>query len=298
MHSFVERDPYDLGQNDHFAQIKVEHISITDQELNRIIAEIVLNDDNLSFVFSQNINGNDFEKDLALRRFLPDSRPANLMDYIFDEIQKNRSFYSFLGEVILAICLRDVYKYSLLARVIWWDETIFQTHQGCDACLYDKARKLIVLGEAKFYAHVDQAIDSLRDSLVSNETSLLQKLRDLRMKVITNCDTRAAVFAELGKDQFDEFTVDELLRTDVVVAGFILHGDGQEQTGNDFARKCGFTSNDIGNSCSKCVGSEEPITIRFICLHLPINSKPGLIKAVMERAYDLRRTLKGGKAFI
>ena len=83
-------------EKDSYGMVGVTSIVVPNEALDEAISEIVLNFDNLKFLFSiRKAFLNKDEKCLMLNRFLPQEKPANIYAFVSDSLESNHNFYSF-----------------------------------------------------------------------------------------------------------------------------------------------------------------------------------------------------------
>lgn len=94
-----------------YGLLTIDNIDIAPEKLEEYCSEILLQKDNLRFIFDKDINcDEDFIAMLEL--FLPVDVAEDIKVYIEDAINKNVNFYSFFAEALLAVALKDIYNYN------------------------------------------------------------------------------------------------------------------------------------------------------------------------------------------
>ena len=277
-----------IDKNNSFGMAGVTDIVVPDDALDDAISEIVLNFDNLKFLFSiKKAFLNKDEKFLMINRFLPKEKPANINSFVVNSLNSNHNFYSFLGEAVFAILMRDIFNYKLSACVLRNTDTLVDSHTGVDSCFYDSGNKKIVLGEAKFYKCIDPAIDTIRKNFIVDD-KILNQLDSLFRTALSNKNSKKIILQEAGVKELNMLSFNDFLQMDLIFAGFIMHGDGLKVTADNFKTKCGFTSKDISNNIAARFTGLTPLTYSLIMLHLPVDSKEALIAKIIDKAYEIK----------
>ena len=273
-----------------FGKANVINIDISRQTLNRAIAEIVLNIDNLEYLFfaKKHFFVSKDTKISMYNRFLPSTNEPNIAQYVSNHSSKG-NFYSFLAEALLTIILRDLFEFNLCACVIDTTDTIFDGHTGIDSCYCDYHNKKIVLGESKFYKSLQQALDQIRDDFTVNN-SIANKLDSLLRTASSNRKARKIMIQEAGVKEYKLLHLEEFLELDLVFTGFVLHEGDHDITAKKLKTDCGFTSPDIEKHISSISGISG-LNYSLIVLHLPIESKQDLITLIIEEASRRKESL-------
>ena len=93
-----------------YGSICVKNIVFEIEEIEKVLPDIVLEDDNLKHMFAED-NLNRRNKQNIYRKFVPKSGITTDLDsFIEDNIRTNKSFYSFLAEGILGLIFRDGFE--------------------------------------------------------------------------------------------------------------------------------------------------------------------------------------------
>lgn len=91
------------------------------------------------------------------------------------------------------------------------------------ACLYNLERKVIVLGEAKFYENFGEGINKIISDFVNK--SIKNKLESLQTNA-ENCEeTSHIIIKNLKIEDYDELTIDQFMNQRIVFAGFVLQSE-------------------------------------------------------------------------
>ena len=278
-----------------YGYVSIKNIKFNPRELEDYLPILVLEDDNLYFMFQSN-NTSDKMKYRILNRFIPPHNIEKIEDYVKDSLKNNRNFYSFLAEGILSLVFRDIYNYQLSFGIIDTSSTLNDTHSGADACMFDSKNNVLILGEAKFYEKFYNGIKSIIDDFCEN--NIINKLESFQKKSSENESSFEIVLKNLKKNTFEEITLEEFLKQKIIFAGFVLHSSSEYEIKNclnyDFYDKFDISVHSLENNISKCLNKNFfNSNYEIILLHLPINSKKDLIKKIIEKANEKISILRG-----
>lgn len=266
-----------------YGSICISHIVFSPEEIENILPEIVLEDENLKHMFAED-DLNRRNKQIIYRRFIPKSEiTTDLDDFIEENIQVNKSFYSFLAEGILGLIFRDLYNYQLAKGIIDVGETLTDSHTGVDACMYSLEQNIIVLGEAKFYESFNEGIKKIIKDFVDN--SIKNKLESLQTKVETCEEAYRIVIKNLKIGEYDELTVDQFMNQKIIFAGFVLHSETDvSQYGNsDFYDKYSVSVEELIDNVRNSLNHNDiGGDYEIILVHLPIKDKKNLIHKMID----------------
>ena len=231
-------------------------------------------------------------------RFIPPLLEGQTVsDYITLQGLTNKNFYSFLAEGLLSLVYKDITGYKIAKAVIDIDGTLNDSHTGADACMYDAANNLIVLGEAKFYkTSANSGINAIINDFTKNK--IVNKLESL-YKVSTRCGmTKKILMHNLGTGVHEAISINQFLGQKIVFAGFVLH-DEDDSNIADYMNPTRYDcfKIDVDKINKNIEESFKRIRIthknyEIIIVHLPIDSKDQLIKDVIETAQTERRRLE------
>lgn len=278
-----------------YGSVSIKNIKFNPSELEDYLPILVLEDDNLYFMFQSN-NISDKMKYKILNRFIPPYNIEKIEDYVEDSLKNNRNFYSFLAEGILSLVFRDIYNYQLSFGIIDTSSTLNDTHSGADACMFDSKNNVLILGEAKFYEKFYSGIKSIIDDFC--EKNIINKLESFQKKSSENESSFEIVLKNLNKNTFEEITLEEFLNQKIIFAGFVLHSSSEYKIKKclnyDFYDKFDISVHSLENNISKCLNKNFfNSNYEIILLHLPINSKKDLIKKIIEKAKEKISILRG-----
>lgn len=278
-----------------YGSVSIKNIKFNPSELEDYLPILVLEDDNLYFMFQSN-NTSDKMKYKILNRFIPPYNIEKIEDYVEDSLKNNRNFYSFLAEGILSLVFRDIYNYQLSFGIIDTSSTLNDTHSGADACMFDSKNNVLILGEAKFYEKFYSGIKSIIDDFC--EKNIINKLESFQKKSSENESSFEIVLKNLKKNTFEEITLEEFLKQKIIFAGFVLHRSSEYEIKNclnyDFYDKFDISVHSLENNISKCLNKNFfNSNYEIILLHLPINNKKDLIKKIIEKANEKISILRG-----
>lgn len=286
---------YKVPRNEHkttYGSLRVSNIIFEPNEIERILPNIVFEDDNLKHMFAENDLSKNKRKNIY-RRFMPKSEMLpNINSFVEQNIATNKSFYSFLAEGILGLVFRDLYDFSLAKGVIDIGETLSDSHTGVDACLYNLEHNVIVLGEAKFYESLAGGINKIINDFVGK--SIKNKLESLQTNV-ENCEeTCQIVIKNLQLEDYDELTVDQFMNQRIVFAGFVLHSetDVSQYNEQDFYNKYFISTQQLERNISDSLKHDDiEGEYEIILVHLPIKDKKSLIVKMIETSKDKLRSM-------
>lgn len=266
-----------------YGSICINNIVFEPDEIEKILPEIVLEDDNLKHMFAEE-ELNDFKKRNIYKRFIPQEKlGTDLLGYIQSCIRTNRTFYSFLAEGILGLVYRDVYGYDLAKCVIDVRDTLADSHTGVDACMYDSQGQIVVLGEAKFYENLDDGIKAIINDFTHK--SIKNKLESMKTAAENNLASYRIVIKNLGIEEYEEQTVEEFMNQKILFAGFVLHSedDVEKYCDKEFYDKYDITSEKLENNiCNSLELGDLQGECNIVLVHLPVRDKKGLIIKMIE----------------
>ena len=277
-----------------FILLSIEHIEIGTEELDNALMQISLDPDNLFYLLRE-----DEKSDENLKRILLSFSCAQdfntdqeIKDYIDLCISNNRSFYSFLAEMLQALLLKDVCRYNLVTHVIDYSFNPSLTHQGPDSCLYSEEDKKIVIGEAKFIENCSDCFNHIINDFKSG-SGLLGKLLTLSIAAQNDPVARQIIISKLGDGSLKMISLDQFLKNDLVFCGFALHNTiskKEKYFAIDFYDGYRIEVDEIANHIKQIYSAdyvknlEEVGKYKVIIFHLPINSKRELIFKIIKEA--------------
>lgn len=275
-----------------YGSICINNIVFEPNEIERVLPEIVFEDDNLKHMFAED-NLSQIKRKNIYRRFAPKSEITTDIDkFVEENIRINKSFYSFLAEGILGLVFRDMFDYSLAKGVIDIGETLTDSHTGVDACMYNLEHNIIVLGEAKFYESLSLGINKIIDDLVGK--SIKNKLESLQTGV-ENCEEAfQIVIKNLALEEYDELTVDQFMNQKIMFAGFVLHSetDISKYSNQDFYDNYFVSTQQLQkNVCDSLKRNNIQGDYEIILVHLPIKDKKSLIVKMIETSKAKLRSM-------
>ena len=275
--------------NTSYGLLTIDNVGISPEKLEKYCSEILLQKDNLQFIFDKTIN---CDEDLVsmLELFLPIDVAEDIKVYIEDAINKNVNFYSFFAEALLAVALKDIYDYKLVSAAVDINDTLVDSHTGADACLYDDKNNILILGEAKFYKNFSEGLNKIIEDLTSKK-GFLNKISSFYKHCKNNQQSKSIIIKQLGKTNLMIIPLDEFLSTDIIYAGFTLHehtGKVDKYLNEKFYDSFDVSAEKISKNIVDTLGKEIKTKHRIMLLHLPINSKKDLIDKVIENAEKIR----------
>lgn len=277
-----------------YGSICVENIEFNPDKLQESLPQIVFEEENLKFMFSET-ELDSFLKLNIFKRFIPKSAPSELtVDYISNSISNNHNFYSFLAEGILGLVYRDLYKYQLSKGLIDVLDTENDTHTGVDACMYDKENNVIILGEAKFYDSLNAGINKIIEDFT--EKNIKNKIESLVRSVENNRIANDIIIKNIEKQNYEEYSLEEFLNQKIIFAGFVLHSATNvknydvETFYDGYNIDAKMLKENIKNSLN--IGEIEA-DYNIVIVHLPIKDKKQFIIKIIEMAKEKVRDLRG-----
>lgn len=277
-----------------FGSICIENIKFNPDDLQEALPQIVFEEENLKFMFSET-ELDSFKSLNIFKRFIPKSAPSELtVDYISNSISNNHNFYSFLAEGILGLVYRDLYKYQLSKGLIDVLDTENDTHTGVDACMYDKENNVIILGEAKFYDSFNAGINKIIDDFT--EKNIKNKIESLVRSAENNRTANEIVIKNIEKQNYEEYSLEEFLNQKIVFAGFVLHSATNVKNYDleTFYDGYNIDSEMLKENIKKSLNvGEIEADYHIVIVHLPIKDKKELIIKIIEIAKEKVRGLRG-----
>ena len=279
-----------------YGSICIENIEFNPDDLQKALPQIVFEEENLKYMFSEN-ELDIFSRLNILKRFIPKSAPSELtVDYVLNSIRDNSNFYSFLAEGILGLVYRDLYNYQLSKGLIDVLDTENDTHTGIDACMHDKQNNVIILGEAKFYESLNAGINKIIEDFTKKK--IKNKIESLVRAVENNRIVNEIVIKNIEKQNYEEYSLEEFLNQKIVFAGFVLHSATNVKNYDEETFYDGYNINsemlkeNIKNSLN--IG-EIKADYNIVIVHLPIKDKKELIIKIIEIAKEKVKELRGEK---
>lgn len=266
-----------------FGSIGIKNIIFTPDEIEKVLPDIVFDEENLKHMFAEDHLDN-FKKRNIYRRFAPKTKTTiDLDDFIDKSMASNFSFYSFLAEGVLGLVFRDLYDYQLAKGVIDVTDTLNDSHTGVDACMYDIENNIIVLGEAKFYGDLYSGINKIIEDFTKK--SIKNKLENLQSSAENCIETSRIIIKNLGSDGYDELTVDQFINQKIIFAGFVLHSetDISKYSNDDFYDIYKISTQALTENIKKSLNVNDlKGKFEILMVHLPIKSKKRLIVKIIE----------------
>ena len=270
-----------------YGSVCIENIVFEPSEIERVLPEIVFEDENLKHMFSET-NLKLSKRKNIYKRFLPKSKiTVDINQFIEDNIRINKSFYSFLAEGILGLVFRDIYNFDLARGVIDIGDTLTDSHTGVDACMFNLEHNVIVLGEAKFYETLTGGINKIISDFV--EKSIKNKLESLQTKIENNDEAYQIVIKNLAIEEYKELTVNQFMNQKIIFSGFVLHSETDiSQYGNqDFYDKYIISNQQLIDNIRNSLNDDDiEGDYEIILVHLPVEDKKSLIVKIMEMSKD------------
>lgn len=277
-----------------YGSICIENVEFTPDELQKMLPQIILDEENLKYMFSEN-ELNKFSKFKIFRRFIPKDVPYELtLDYVTRSISENKNFYSFLAEGIFGLVYRDLYSYQLSKGLIDMLHTVNDTHTGVDACMYDKQNSVVILGEAKFYEDLNQGINQIIADFT--EKNIKNKIESLETAVENDMSSYEIAIKNIDKQIYEEYSLCEFLNQKIIFAGFVLHSEKSTlgYDAIDFYDRYNVTSEMLKENIKKSLNIDEiKADYNIVILHIPIKNKKDLIMKIIEMANEKLEELRG-----
>ncbi len=277
-----------------YGSICIEDVKFDPDELQQMLPQIVFDEENLKYMFSEN-RLDDFSKFNILKRFIPKDIPNELtLDYVTNSISNNKNFYSFLAEGILGLVYKDLYDYQLSKGLIDMLDTVNDTHTGVDACMYDKQNNVIILGEAKFYENLSQGINKIINDFTKK--NIKNKIESLETAVINNRTSYEIAIKNIDKQNYEVYSLEEFLNQKIIFAGFVLHSETSTSgyDAADFYDSYNITSEMLKENIKKSLNIDEiKADYKIVILHLPIKDKKELIMKIIEIANKKLKEFRG-----
>lgn len=275
-----------------YGSICIENIVFAPNEIEDVLPDIVFDDENIKHMFAISDLTPD-KRFNVYRRFAPKSKiTPDLSTFVKENMDKNKTFYSFLAEGILGLIFRDIYKYSLAKGVIDINETLADSHTGVDACLYNLEHNIIILGEAKFYGSLGGGIDAIIDDLVHK--NIKNKLESLQTKAENCKETYQIIIKNLEINKYDEVSVEQFMNQKIMFAGFVLHSEKDiSKYGNqDFYDNYFVSTQQLETNISDSLKRKDiKGDYEIILVHLPVKDKKSLIVKMIEASKAKIRSL-------
>lgn len=279
--------------------LTINNIEVGSEELEKAITEIALDKDNLFFVLNEE---NKTKKNyISILRSFYSSRTfpddETIINYINKSIASHRAFYSFLAEMLQAILLRDICNYKLIVNVISYGFNPNLTKQGPDSCLYSEEDKKIVLGEAKFYESLTDAINNITSDFESKD-SIIGKLESLLLSAESNPETQKIMFTKLGKTDMSDIDLKEFFENELIFSGFVLHNslnNPLKYYEESFYDNIDFSVKRLIANIKASFKDGEITKMgnyKIVFFHLPIKDKRELIFKVIKKSISISELLK------
>lgn len=274
-----------------YGSICIENVIFEPNEIEKVLPEIILQDDNLKHMFAIEEITPSRRKNIY-KRFIPKVKTTlDMYEYVQAAIDNNKTFYSFLAEGILGLVFRDMYNYNLARGVIDIQETLTDSHTGVDACMYNLEQNIIVLGEAKFYETLEGGLKKIISDFV--EKGIKNKLESLQTGA-ENCEeTNQIIIKNLTLDNYDELTVDQFMNQRIIFAGFVLHSEEDISKYGEisFYDKFFVSSQQLKDNICHSLNNSVDGDYEIILIHLPIKDKKSLIIKMIETSKSKLRSV-------
>lgn len=274
-----------------YGSICIENVIFEPNEIEKVLPEIILQDDNLKHMFAIEEITPSRRKNIY-KRFIPKVKTtSDMYKYVQAAIDNNKTFYSFLAEGILGLVFRDMYNYNLARGVIDIQETLTDSHTGIDACMYNLKQNIIVLGEAKFYETLEGGLKKIISDFV--EKGIKNKLESLQTGA-ENCEeTNQIIIKNLTLDNYDELTVDQFMNQRIIFAGFVLHSEEDiiKYGEISFYDKFFISSQQLKDNICHSLNNSVDGDYEIILIHLPIKDKKSLIIKMIETSKNKLRSV-------
>jgi|GEM_PF-1506418 hypothetical protein len=274
-----------------YGSICIENVIFEPNEIEKVLPEIILQDDNLKHMFAIEEITPSRRKNIY-KRFIPKVKTtSDMYKYVQAAIDNNKTFYSFLAEGILGLVFRDMYNYNLARGVIDIQETLTDSHTGVDACMYNLKQNIIVLGEAKFYETLEGGLKKIISDFV--EKGIKNKLESLQTGA-ENCEeTNQIIIKNLTLDNYDELTVDQFMNQRIIFAGFVLHSEEDiiKYGEISFYDKFFISSQQLKDNICHSLNNSVDGDYEIILIHLPIKDKKSLIIKMIETSKNKLRSV-------
>lgn len=274
-----------------YGSICIENVIFEPNEIEKVLPEIILQDDNLKHMFAIEEITPSRRKNIY-KRFIPKVKTtSDMYKYVQAAIDNNKTFYSFLSEGILGLVFRDMYNYNLARGVIDIQETLTDSHTGVDACMYNLKQNIIVLGEAKFYETLEGGLKKIISDFV--EKGIKNKLESLQTGA-ENCEeTNQIIIKNLTLDNYDELTVDQFMNQRIIFAGFVLHSEEDiiKYGEISFYDKFFISSQQLKDNICHSLNNSVDGDYEIILIHLPIKDKKSLIIKMIETSKNKLRSV-------
>ena len=274
-----------------YGSICIENVIFEPNEIEKVLPEIILQDDNLKHMFAIEEITPSRRKNIY-KRFIPKVKTtSDMYKYVQAAIDNNKTFYSFLAEGILGLVFRDMYNYNLARCVIDIQETLTESHTGVDACMYNLKQNIIVLGEAKFYETLEGGLKKIISDFV--EKGIKNKLESLQTGA-ENCEeTNQIIIKNLTLDNYDELTVDQFMNQRIIFAGFVLHSEEDiiKYGEISFYDKFFISSQQLKDNICHSLNNSVDGDYEIILIHLPIKDKKSLIIKMIETSKNKLRSV-------
>ena len=276
-----------------YGMLTINHIVIDPNKLESLIVEMIFDWNNLEFVFSKNhIKGD--ERINILNRFLPATNIDETFDYdgyVKEELKKHTGFYSFLGEALMVIALKDIFGYQLSAAVLDVQDTIIDSHTGADGCLYDSKNNKLIIGEAKFRNSLNDCFDEI-ESNFTTDSSIENKLNSFYNASRNNPNSKQIILQSLKTNDLKIVNFHDFLKMELIMCGFATHDSlisTEKYLKDGFYDRWGMTNETIGENIKKRYSMDSAPNYTLYMFHVPIKSKQELIVKVIKKAHELIR---------
>lgn len=268
-----------------YGSICIENIIFEPYEIEKILPEIVLEEENLKHMFAEE-ELNDLKKRNIYKRFIPKDRMLPDSDtYVKECIRRNKSFYSFLAEGILGLVYRDIYGYSLAKGLIDIRDTLSDSHTGVDACMYNIQESIIVLGEAKFYENLKDGINAIINDFANK--SIKNKLESMQAAVENSSEAYRVIIKNLAIEEYEEQSIEQFMNQKITFVGFVLHSENDLKnfSKQDFYDQYNISSQQLkDNICKSLSINGLQCDYEILLVHLPIKDKKSLIVKMIEES--------------
>lgn len=277
-----------------FGSICIRNFIFDPNEIETALPDIVFDDENLMHMFAED-DLSDFKKKNIYKRFAPRTQNATELEQFVDNgLVSNKNFYSFLAEGILGLIFRDIYDYQLAKGVIDVNDTLNDTHTGVDACMYNLENNVIILGEAKFYGKLSDAITEIIKDFT--QKNIKNKLDSLQIATENCLESSSVIIKNLGSNAYEELTIEQFINQKIIFAGFVLHSESSiaKYGNNDFYDSYKISVELLTQNIKKVLKLDElKGEYEIVMVHLPVSNKKTLIAKIIEASQSKLKALGG-----
>ncbi len=279
----------DKGFNEEKKIYEAKIISVSEDELDDFLIDIVLNKKNLLELTKVNDLDSNLENILS---FFADENADDFSEKTLDEIKEyvskklsgttSKAYYHFLAEALLGLIFNKHLGFGWTDALIDLKPGLKNSKHGVDACLYNHDKNEIALGEAKFYKNFSSAMNTILKNFTLSEGKIESFLSQLKL----NLDTKKILtnILEIPKSNIRSLTYKDMSKFNFHLFGFCLHNSQNTYQYGNLKEDLLKIGEQNKLETNKKDFAFQNWSGKVILIHLPIKDKVDLISKFIQKA--------------